>query len=69
MPQFHQKTAKERFSERGREIVMEQRSKLDICHKIHSGKASLNLMSERKARISEIISNSVINIYDLDKLE
>lgn len=54
---------KERFSEREREIVMEQRSKLDIWHKINSVKVSLNLMSERKARISEIISNSAINIY------
>lgn len=42
---------------------MEQRSKLDICHKIHSGKVSLNLMSERKAQTSQIISNNVINIY------
>lgn len=42
---------------------MEQRSKLDIWHKIHSGKVSLNLMSEIKARVPQIISNCVINIY------
>lgn len=49
--------------------MKEQRSKLDIWHKIHLVKVSLNLMSERTACIPEIISNSVINIYSEERCQ